>query len=138
MQEIMTWDYLKRPISQSDIKDLENELGFKLPNEYIKILLHFHGARPSKKRFDTQRTKGRMIKTFLPITEDYKINLIQVKQWLQLSDIMVPFANTPSGDYICFEYFSHEGSPAIVLWNHEERRKEFIKITFIKFINSLY
>ncbi|MEH7252520.1 SMI1/KNR4 family protein [Neobacillus niacini] len=138
MSEALTWEYRKRPIKDSDITRVEIVTGYKLPQEYIDLIRRNHGARPSKKRFNTQKAKGVMLKTFLPITEEYDVNLLNVREWLKVPAIMVPFASTPYGDYLCFEYFSPENSPAIVLWIHEKRVKEFISISFGKFLQDLY
>lgn len=138
MSETLAWGYSKRPINNSDINIVEMVSGYKLPKEYIEVIKRHHGARPSKKQFNTQRTKGVLIKTFLPITKDYQVNLFDVKEWIKVPDIMIPFASTPYGDYLCFEYFSPDSSPAIVLWNHEKKVKEFVSISFSKFLQALY
>lgn len=138
MTEDLTWEYSKSPITDADIKRVEHEIGFQLPKEYIDIVKEHHGARPSKKLFNTQRTKGMMIKTFLPMTDEYRVNLLRVKDWINVPSIMIPFANTPNGDYLCFEYFSKDIGPAIVVWNHEMEVKEFVSISFVKFLEALY
>lgn len=138
MTEDLTWEFSKRPLSNSEIVRVERLIGYKLPLEYKDIMKEHHGARPSKKRFNSRVREGMMIKTFLPITEEYKVNLISVKEWIKAPAIMVPFANTPDGDYICFDYFSPENSPAIVVWNHEKREKEFVCLSFTTFLKDLY
>jgi hypothetical protein len=138
MTENLTWKYSKRPLNDTEIHKLERKIGYRLPKEYMAILQEHHGARPSKKKFDTKKSKGMLLKTFLPITNEYQINILSVKKWIKLPNIMVPFASTPNGDYLCFDYFSPKSSPAIVLWNHEKREKDLISISFDKFINDLY
>lgn len=138
LNETITWHFTKRSLNEHDIQTLEAKLGYRLPEEYKEIIRNYHGARPSKKHFHTQKAKGLMIKTFLPAADEYEVNVVRVKEWAKLPDRMIPFASTPSGDYLCFEYFSPESSPAIILWNHEKREKELISISFNQFLTELY
>lgn len=132
----MDWHFDKLSLTIEDIIKVENEVGVTFPAGYKKILITHHGARPENKRFKTGAQKERMIKTFIPVTDDYEINLFSVSQWLNLKSSFVPFASTPSGDYLCFFYQNKE--PYIVLYHHETSLYELISNNFNDFIKSLY
>ena len=46
---------------------------------------------------------------------------------------LIPFANTPSGDFVCIDINNF-----VVLWKHETSSIEIISPTFSLFIDSLY
>lgn len=119
------------------MKELENMLQVTFPSEYKKIILAHHGARPDKKRFLTSTQTERVIKTFIPITLDYDINMFSIMDWLELPEDVFPFASTPSGDYICFHYESF-ADPMIILYHHEINSFENVNRNFDQFIQLLY
>ena len=133
----LNWSYRKIPLTIKDIRDIESKLELTLPNEYKKILLSHHGARPDKKRFVTSTKTERVLKTFVPVTSDYEINLFSLIEWLNLPQGVIPFASTPSGDYICFRYEQNE-DPVIVLYHHEIYSFEHVTNSFNQFLQSLY
>lgn len=132
------WNYRKEPVSLEQIEELEAVLGILLPNTYKAFLQHNHGARPSKKRFDSNQQEGHVLKTFLPITEQNKGNILEVLSWLKgrLSAKLLPIASDQAGNYLCFDFTTSE--PEIVLWNHETLETEYVRSTFDELINHLY
>jgi cell wall assembly regulator SMI1 len=133
----MEWRYSKIPLTIGDIRELENILQVRLPSAFKKILIKHHGARPNKKRFLTSTKTERVIKTLVPVTQDYETNMFSLISWLDLPAGVIPFASTPSGDYVCFHY-EHEIDPGIVLYHHEIRSFERVTKSFDTFIQSLY
>lgn len=134
---MIQWSFAKTPLTIRDISQVEEKLGVTLPSYYKKVLYQHHGARPNKRKFTTETGKERVLKTFLPIDEQYKVNSINVMQWLQLPDTYFPFANTPSGDYLCLEY-NKESEPSVVLYHHEIDGFEFISHDFQTFLENLH
>jgi hypothetical protein len=134
---VIQWSFSKTPLTIGDFTQVEEKLGIQLPTLYKKIQYKHHGARPSKRKFITVTGKERVIKTFLPLSDEYKINPSNVKQWLQLPNSIYPFANTPSGDYLCLEYFDDK-EPSVVLYHHEIDGFEFISEDFQAFLASLH
>ncbi|WP_102272123.1 SMI1/KNR4 family protein [Cytobacillus massiliigabonensis] len=133
----MKWSYSKIPLMIEDVRELENTLQVTYPSEYKKIILVNHGARPDKKRFLTSTQTERVIKSFIPVTRDYDINLFSLIDWLDLPIGVIPFASTPSGDYICF-HFKDAADPVIILYHHEINSFENVNKNFDQFIQSLY
>lgn len=133
----MEWEYSKIPLAIENIRDLETVLQVRLPADYTKLILKHHGARPDKKRFLTSTKTERVIKTFVPVTREYETNMFSIIDWLELPAGVIPFASTPSGDYICFHY-EHEIDPGIILFHHEIRSFEHVTNSFDTFLQSLY
>lgn len=129
--------FSKIPLTIADLRGIEEYFELSLPVEYKQLQLSHHGARPEKKRFKTGTQKERVLKTFLPVTKDYETNTFAVIEWLGLSKGTIPFASTPSGDYLCFRY-ENQQEPMIVLYHHEIKSYEHVATSFKEFITSLY
>lgn len=62
----------------------------------------------------------------------------------RLPSNVIPFAETPGGDLICFDYSNDDTNPIVVYWDHElgfedtEKSTCFVATTFEAFIESLY
>ncbi len=125
------------PLSLKDIEKLEIDFQIRFPSTYKKVLYRYHGGRPNKRRFTTNTGKERVLKTFLPVIKEYNVNVYHVKTWLKLPNTMFPFANTPSGDYLCL---NHDGvnEPFVVLYHHEIDGLEYVSKDFETFLNALY
>ncbi|MEH7389399.1 SMI1/KNR4 family protein [Bacillus sp. JJ1474] len=134
---LLNWKYIKTPLKVEDITKIETTFHIQLPITYKKILCKYHGGRPDKKMFKPIIGKERTLKSFLPISSDYKVNLFNVKEWLGLPDDVIPFANLPSGDYLCLDY-RNSADPNVVLLHHEIDAFELVSNTFDQFISSLY
>ncbi|WP_026691851.1 SMI1/KNR4 family protein [Peribacillus kribbensis] len=134
----LEWNFVKMPLVIKDIEKLEFDFQISFPLAYKKILYHYHGGRPNKRRFITYTRKERVIKSFLPIKQDYTVNVYEVRTWLKLPKTMFPFANTPSGDYLCLCSGEGETEPIVVLYHHEIDGVEYVSKNFQTFINAIY
>lgn len=138
MNPALQWRFDKSPITVDQMAQIESEAGVLFPLEYKMLMLEHHGGRPQPNGFDTDRTKGRKVKSFLPILPEYKINLLDLKKWLPLPDRLIPFAGDPAGNYVCFDYKKGMTHPEIVLWLHETEETEWISPSFETFLSMLY
>ena len=138
----MEWKYAKFPPTEEDVRRMERHFGYQMPEWYVRKIMSHHGARPLRSRFDTSAYKGREVKSFLPITEQFAGNVYQVHGWIKerLLPNMVPFASEAAGNYLCFHYDSdEEHQPSIIMWNHEhEYDFEWVCADFGAFMSGLY
>lgn len=137
----MQWSDEKKRASMSDLEAIETYFDIRLPALYIDVQLQHHGARPRLTRFNTDQRMGAAIKSFLPITKDYSINVFAVASWLsgRIGGNMFPFAGDSAGNYLCLYYQYRQGEPVVVFWNHEkEYAYEFVADSFGEFLSLLY
>lgn len=132
------WRYLKTSISEEDIVKVENKIGFKLPNDYIKLVLQYNGGRPRPNRFNTKTTTGRVLQAFLSLHSNDQGSIFSVLEWVgdRLDKNMVPFAEDPAGNYLCFKHYTI--NTKIMFWDHENNESELVCDSITELIGSLY
>ena len=116
----LTWKYVKTLGDRHAVEAFLEENNLSLPEDLIVCLKDNNGGRPNRKTFDTDRSKGHMIKTLLSFNHG--------------EFDLVPFASDPFGNFICYD----DSRGDIVLWLHETNRMEKISDSFTNFLNMLY
>jgi hypothetical protein len=103
----------------STIKSVENQLLVEFPQSYKDIILENNASTPSIFVFDTAKTVGRCFGNLLSFKPEEN-NIVEVFMNLKqdLPENIIPFADDPSGNYLCFD-FRKSKNPEIVFWNHE-------------------
>lgn len=136
---VVAWRFSKGVISEPDILKVEITFQIGLPDMYKEIVREHNGGRPLPNRFDTERSEKRMIKSFLPVDERPG-NILEVYEWIKdrIPPLVIPFANDPGGNYLCFDYRKSFDTPEIVFWDHETCSVERISIDFPAFIAKIY
>ncbi|MGC5326444.1 SMI1/KNR4 family protein [Brevibacillus sp. SYSU BS000544] len=116
------WDSRINPPTITDIRNVEEFFDVKFPQDYILCVLENHGGKPYPNRLDigsNDATSFGELLTFDPTSKIYipeKYNRISE----ELPDGIIPFANDPGGNYICFDYKNgKQDEPIIVFWDHE-------------------
>ena len=131
---IMNWKYAKKLEDINEIYQFEFENSCELPKALKECIISNNGGRPERKVFDTVVTKGRMIKRLLSFHYGDVENVWDAYNLMQKENIdLVPFANDPGGNYICFQKNTHE----IYVWVHETNTTEYVAETFTKFLEKL-
>lgn len=147
--EEMEWDGGEQ-ISSSNIEKIQDYWGVKLPPQFTKIILENNRACSDYKDvFDTEKSKGRVFAGLLNFDLSAINNVLS--DYESIKDILgnktFPFAEDPSGNFICFSFGSSENNePKVVLWLHEGIIKngteyyvtEFIADSFEEFLSKLY
>ncbi len=135
-------EYVEEVPSDEKIKEIENELGYKLPSSYIELMLNQNGGIPVNSCFPTtEKTSWAedhvAISGFLGIGKKKTYSLcgelgsqFMMEEW-GYPDIGVYFGDCPSAghDMICLDYRScrKEGEPKVV---HIDQESDY-KITFL-------
>lgn len=100
----MEWKLVNPLTSKESIAELESITGFSLPEAFVLLVKQFNGGRPMQRNFDTEKTKGRMIKGILSFNSEDVVNIFQAQGWIgEDNDSYVPFAIDLFGNLICFE-----------------------------------
>lgn len=131
---IMNWKYVKKLEDISEVEQFEFENGCELPKALKECAINNNGGRPEYKVFDTDVTKGRMIKRLLTFHYGDVENVWDAYNIMQKENCnLIPFANDPGGNYICFQKENFK----IYLWLHETATSEYVAETFEEFLVKL-
>ena len=110
------------PISENDLKNVENKIGYQLPDEYKSFLLKHNGGRPN---LDGVRHNGEhfdYVGHFYAIRgEMYHDDLIhQIKEYKDMiPEGYLPIGESPGGDVFCIS-LKDPTKGALFHWDHEE------------------
>ncbi|MBV4450361.1 SMI1/KNR4 family protein [Clostridium sporogenes] len=130
----LTWKYVKPLKNDNAVECFEADNGFKLPPDIISYIKQNNGGRPDKKIFDTEVSKGRLLKSLLSFNKDDLETVYDAIDILKNENTkLVPIATDPGGNYICYHTIHHD----IVLWLHETNTTERISDSFTAFLETL-
>ncbi|WLR43221.1 SMI1/KNR4 family protein [Bacillus carboniphilus] len=157
------WEFTDGEVDITLINSVEEKIGFVFPMDYKECVKVNQGGNPVADCFDVsgiERVFGTLLKINQPDSpSDIVNNYHDINKLLPKK--MVPFANDPAGNLICFDYKDHEENPVVVFWEHEgawekeawmterglteeqaeERAREnvfYVADTFTDFLNLLY
>jgi hypothetical protein len=138
----MEWRFVKN--GEVDFAAVEQALEVLFPEDFKQCVAQYNGGRPTPNRFDSSTHRETVMKSLLSFRLADKGNVLDVFGWIRnrLPRKVIPFANTPSGDYLCFDYRASQ--PNVVLWDHErasldpEDALSFVADSFTALISKLY
>lgn len=141
----MKWRYTK-PITEERIKKVEKELGVNFPTSFVECVRENNAGRPNTILFDLERDKEKVFGNLfdfndtnqgLSILEAYEVLIDEHEAPKEL----IPFADDPAGNFICFDYRSvTNGEPIVVFLYHESEDDNIRKVSnsFQEFMDKLY
>lgn len=131
----LTWKYVKPLQNKQAVTIFLNQFGLLFSDDFFNCIQKFNGGRPNKKIFDTRDSKGRMFKCLLSFNKNDLESIYDAFNIMQKENSnLIPFANDPAGNYICFE----KSTMNVVFWEHETGRIEYVAKNFEEFLSSLY
>ena len=161
MSEI-EWQFADEPVSEEYVYKIGNELGFKLPRDYISCAAINNGANVEPELFNVGN-REKVFGTLLSYNNRSDEFIVDIYNSYRetLPNGLVPFAFDPGGNLICFDYKEHEENPIVVFWEHEnawekgmlmreegltaeqaeERAREnvfYVAATFTEFLDKLH
>lgn len=133
---VMDCKYIKPLLDSSLISAYEAEKGFLFPQSYRDFILENNGGSPVAEQFDTEKARGRVVKSFLSFNRDDRETIWKVSEWnsTEIGDSLIPIAMDPAGNLICFV----KADSSIVFLDLESLSTEMIAESFQTFIKSLY
>ena len=111
-----------KSISDSDLLNVESDLGFKLPDDYRSFLLQHNGGRPVLAGVRYENEHFDFVGYFYGVRgETYHDDLIrQYKEHMGMIPLgYLPIADSPGGDAFCIS-LKEPSIGAIFHWDHEE------------------
>lgn len=135
----MKWKYQKGRFDSGMMQAMESMLDIKFPESYKKIVEDFNAAIPVLRCFYSGH-RSRIVEGLLSWDPDVRPTVVDMYRILKKDGDpkLVPFANDPFGNMICFDFNSRDSQfIPIVFWNHEFSRIELIAPSFSDFIANL-
>lgn len=128
----MECKYIKPIKNQDAIELFQEQLGFKLPHEYISFIKINNGGRPDLNVIVLKSGVEKVVNKFLSFNESDKENIFSAKGRTEEDDKeLVPFAVDPAGNYYCFK------RDEVFFYNHEDGELQFAADSFSDFIGLL-
>lgn len=125
MNKIINWDIDdEQPLDRDVIEEAEKRIGFNFPESYKECVIKYHGSTPLQDLFDVENVQ-RVFGQFLEYDDSSEsllycyVNGIDEHRGI-IPPYIIPFAEDPSGNYICFDYSENKGSPKVVFLNLDE------------------
>lgn len=111
------WDDL-HPASAQELAQLEQRLGVSLPESYKEVVARYQGMTPEPAVFNVGRGTS-VFNVLLTVVEDAKRRVYSVMRSYEIVKPYVPegiypFASTPGGEYLCFDYRGSPSQPKVV------------------------
>ena len=132
LQNLIKAHHSNNPESD-EIAQLQDNLGWRIDEDYIQFLLKYNGGIPSKVRIKDNKI---VIDHFLSFKSDYKLNSI-IDIYPDFKQYGLPIANTPSGDSIIL---SLDGK--IRFFNHNidsiDEEVGIVADNFLELLRKLY
>lgn len=131
-----------RPVTPEDIVRLEQAWGIVLPETYKQVISMHQGMIPIPSTFRVGRGSDSVgplltLRPEPPWGDTYLALAIHEQFRSFLPEGVYPFATTPGGEYLCFDYRGTTGEPRIVLMTVEA---DLLPVAedFTGFLRSLY
>ena len=135
----ITWKYDRDFVNDSIINEVQNLLGVKLPPDYLDCIKKHNGARPCRRKFDSQNHSELLFVRLLhyDLKENNSILALYKILLPQLPPELYPFADDSFGNYLCFRY-RNGAFEDVVFWDHETRQVDFVARTFTELLDMLH
>ncbi len=143
----INWLSRKPPTDTSLVKKLEHSLGVSFPKKYVEIVSKFPMGHPDKMCFDMPGRQEAVFSRLLEIPLDNNGGIYSDYNFISRnleSSRIIPFAEDPFGNFICFDYHDTNSNPSVVFWDHEadsdagEESLKFVANSFDEFLDMLY
>ncbi|MBH5319428.1 SMI1/KNR4 family protein [Paenibacillus sp. GSMTC-2017] len=120
MNTAIIWDRSDGTTSRESIAKVEKKLGVSFPDEYITIVMNYNGSCPTPCLYkiygkETGNAYKKIFGYLIPYGLQDRPNFLEEYTVLKkmLPKNVIPFADDPGGDYICFDFRSSD-EPKIV------------------------
>ncbi len=111
----LEWEYPDAEVSNEEVKNIGDRLGFYLPEDYIKCVSLYGGSNVYPDVFNLGETKKVFGNLFsFDKSSGENIEKMYDIYKLTLPKELFPIADDPSGNLICFDYKHDENNPIVV------------------------
>ena len=131
----ITWIFGQKLHSIEELFAFEKQYKIKFPDEYKEIVTANDGASPVPQNFLVAGTER--VFNYLVKVSDLQTMFVNICREYSCGKKLVPFADDPAGNYICFDYSDNKTSPTVVFFELDRGQCFKIAEDFTEFINSL-
>lgn len=120
MRKDLEWEYADAEVLKARVKEIGAQLGFYLPQDYIKCVKVNGGASVLPEEFnveDVERCFGSLF-SFDEKSSQYIVKKYESYNSSLPRDIL-PIATDPAGNLLCFDYKDQQEKPVVVFLEHE-------------------
>lgn len=112
------WDE-PHPVPSGELKQLEHQLGIAFPKAYKEVASQYQGMTPHPAVFNVGRGTN-AVNVLLTIIEDTQWRTYSIMRAYEavkphVPSGVYPFASTPGGEYLCFDYRESSEQPKVTL-----------------------
>ena len=144
MTKNLRWICENESVETTTISKVEDIFGIEFPRDYVECIIKNNGGYPKPNRFNLNGNEE-VFNNFLSFDEEDSSNIINAYNDVKdrLIEKVIPFAEDPFGNLLCFDYRNNE-QPTIVFWEHEkaynnkENAFSYICNTFSELLNMLH
>ncbi len=122
MNHGIQWLLPHKPVSEAEINQLGRAMGIAFPADYMECARLNHGGHPKPGLFDFEGHPEAVFDKLLSYDPSSKGYILAVYRFTRerLSGNIIPFANDPFGNLICFEFDdNHANLRSVVFYDHE-------------------
>jgi hypothetical protein len=121
MSSSLVWDSTHDEVSLGKIREVEEELGIIFPSDYLECVKVNNGGYPSREVLDFEGKKEAIFYRLLSFHREKNYYILSVYNNVKdrMVDGVIPFANDPFGNLLCFDYRQNSLNPTVVFWDHE-------------------
>jgi hypothetical protein len=121
LTENIEWLFCHEQVDDKVIDGIESQLNVKFPEDYIDCAKINHGGNPSLQVYDFPEHYEAVFNSLLSLSPDESSYIVDVYNNVKkrLVDNIIPFADDPFGNLICFDYRNGTDNVSIVFWDHE-------------------
>ena len=143
----MKWILEEGTAARDTIEEYGKIIGVDLPEDYINLVQEHDGSTPIPKCFDMQHRKEAVFSSLLSFSTTDESTILEKyndMKSISPSKLLLPFANDPFGNLLCFDYRDTKHNPKIVFWDHEadvdsgQDPISSVENSFSEFIDKLY
>jgi len=131
--------FLVNPLEgEAQIKKFEDIARINFPDDFVNCIKKNNAGYPLFKNFETLTGDNHICNNLLTFDEKKKVNIFNVYRnvfSIRETTPLVPFAEDPFGNYICFDF--SESTAKIIFWHHETNKTEKVCDTFTEFLAKL-
>lgn len=120
MNNNIKWICENDNVGIATICKIEEFFNVKFPKDYVEIVMENDGAYPIPNRFNINGSEE-VFNNLLSFDENDSSYIVDVFNDVKdrLLDSIIPIAEDPFGNLICFDYRTNN-QPSIVFWDHEK------------------
>lgn len=132
------------PVSDKQVREVEQAIGWRLPEDYLTVVRVNQGRFPKPNAFDLADGDGSAINYLLAFEGGISTSILARMAMMEdalppdIVRYIVPFANDGGGNVLCFDYRTDPENPAVVFWDHEGGPMQTIASSFTDLIDKLH